>query len=212
MFTSRRQSSHVATQRSTRAEKKAATRELLLESAGRIATREGFARISLDRVAEEAGLTKGAIYSNFASKDELLLELIARLTPGLDFTAEALAQGSLRDVLEFAATAVIRTTQARRKQAILASEFEMLAMRDSKLKRALLATRRWDDEALGSSKEWFDDHAKEFPLPPQQYLEVVNAMAWGLVLRRLLYGADTVPDDVIRWAMTRLLPWDDSSE
>src|SRR2546422_4324449 len=63
-------------ERLTREEKKARTRERLLEAAGRVFARDGFVAASIDAVAEEAGLTKGAVYSNFASKEDLFLALI----------------------------------------------------------------------------------------------------------------------------------------
>src|SRR5437773_1504987 len=65
--------------RQTRAEKKADTRERLLAAAEAIAVNEGFGRITLEAVATAAGLTKGAIYSNFESKEELLIEVVVRV-------------------------------------------------------------------------------------------------------------------------------------
>jgi len=56
----------------SREEKKALTRARLLDAAATVFARRGFAAASLDEVAEEAGLTKGAVYSNFESKDELI--------------------------------------------------------------------------------------------------------------------------------------------
>ena len=200
----------MATKRSTRAEKKAATREQLLAAAERIATRDGFARISIDRVAEEAGLTKGAFYSNFDSKDELLLEVVARLTPGLDLTGELFSLPDLRAVLEYGAEALIQASLKRRKEVVLALEFETLAMRDRALKRALLADRHWDDAATAPIRDWLDAHEDEFPLPAEQYFEIVNAVAWGILLRRLLFGAERMSDDLMRWGLTRLLPWNSS--
>ena len=38
--------------------------------------RRGFHGASLDEIAEEAGYTKGAVYSNFAGKDDLYLALL----------------------------------------------------------------------------------------------------------------------------------------
>ena len=78
----------------TRAEQKAATRERLLRAAERIATREGFARLSLDRVAEAAGLTKGAIYSNFESKEDLIVQVADRLLASLNTTTEMILQAA----------------------------------------------------------------------------------------------------------------------
>ena len=195
----------MATPRTTRAEKKAATRERLLAAATRIATHHGFAGISLERVAEEAGLTKGAIYSNFTSKDELLLEVAERLSPGLNFSEQVVESESLGELLEFAAAALVQASRARRKEVALAAEFEALAIRDTRLKRAMLASRRSEDLSRDPVWAWIEAHRDEFPLPPEQFIEVVNAVGWGLLVRRLLYGAGALPDDVIAWTLTRLL-------
>jgi AcrR family transcriptional regulator len=61
-----------------REEKKAATREALLEAATTVFARQGYVAASVDEVAWEAGLTKGAVYSNFASKDALFAAVIER--------------------------------------------------------------------------------------------------------------------------------------
>jgi AcrR family transcriptional regulator len=59
-----------------RSARKAATRTRLLEAAARIYAARGFAGATLDDVAEEAGLTKGAVYGHFGSKDNLLVALM----------------------------------------------------------------------------------------------------------------------------------------
>lgn len=59
-----------------RSARKAATRTRLLEAAARVYAAHGFAGATLDDVAEEAGLTKGALYGHFGSKDKLLVALM----------------------------------------------------------------------------------------------------------------------------------------
>lgn len=59
-----------------RSARKAATRRRLLEAAARVYSARGFAGATLDDVAEEAGLTKGAVYGHFGSKDNLLIALM----------------------------------------------------------------------------------------------------------------------------------------
>lgn len=59
--------------RLTRAESAALTRRRLLAAAQRVFFERGFHGASLEAVAEEAGLTKGAVYSRFASKADLFL-------------------------------------------------------------------------------------------------------------------------------------------
>ncbi|MEZ2132172.1 MULTISPECIES: TetR/AcrR family transcriptional regulator [unclassified Sinorhizobium] len=62
--------------RLTRTESQALTRERLLDAGRRIFLQEGYVRASVDKVAEDAGYSKGAIYSNFASKEALFIALL----------------------------------------------------------------------------------------------------------------------------------------
>jgi AcrR family transcriptional regulator len=62
--------------RLTREQKQALTREKLLTSALDVLARDGFDGASVERIAEEAGFSKGAFYSNFSSKEEIMLELL----------------------------------------------------------------------------------------------------------------------------------------
>ncbi|MGH9133794.1 MAG: TetR family transcriptional regulator, partial [Ilumatobacteraceae bacterium] len=63
-------------QRLTRTEAQHNTRRTLLHAAGRLFVRDGFVATSLADIADEAGVTKGAVYSNFASKEDLFLALL----------------------------------------------------------------------------------------------------------------------------------------
>jgi AcrR family transcriptional regulator len=51
-------------------------RAKLLASARDVIAREGYEGATIDRIAEEAGFTKGAFYANFSSKEEIVLELL----------------------------------------------------------------------------------------------------------------------------------------
>ena len=64
--------------RLSREESRQQTRERLLEAAAIVFSRQGFDATSVDQVAEEAGFSKGAVYSNFASKEELFMVLLDR--------------------------------------------------------------------------------------------------------------------------------------
>lgn len=59
----------------TRREKQEQTRERLLGAAARVFARRGYQQASVEEVAAEAGFTTGAVYSNFAGKEELFLAL-----------------------------------------------------------------------------------------------------------------------------------------
>ena len=62
----------------SREESKKQTRELLLDAAEAVFAEEGFWGSSVEEVAEEAGFSTGAIYSNFGGKDDLFLALLDR--------------------------------------------------------------------------------------------------------------------------------------
>lgn len=62
--------------RLTRAESRERTRERLRISARRLIAERGYAGASVDLIAEGADFSRGAFYSNYNTKDELLLELL----------------------------------------------------------------------------------------------------------------------------------------
>ncbi|WP_281612870.1 TetR/AcrR family transcriptional regulator [Flammeovirga sp. SubArs3] len=50
-------------------------RELLLESALKLFTENGFHGTATSKIAKEAGVSNGTLFNNFSTKDELVLEL-----------------------------------------------------------------------------------------------------------------------------------------
>ena len=64
--------------RLSRAERREQTREELLTAADACFVADGFHATSVDGVAERAGYTKGAVYSNFASKEDLFFGVYQR--------------------------------------------------------------------------------------------------------------------------------------
>lgn len=62
--------------RLTRGQKKAETRAALLDTAAMIFRRRGFYGAAVEEIAEEAGYSKGAVYSNFESKEDLFMTLL----------------------------------------------------------------------------------------------------------------------------------------
>jgi AcrR family transcriptional regulator len=156
-------------------------------------------------VADGAGVTKGAIYSNFASKEELVLEVSARLTPGLDLTTDLLdASTSVADLLARLGPVLGEAVRRNPAQAVLAAELDVLLMRDAKLRRALADDQRRRRADADDADAWFEAHADELPLPLEQFVEVVNALGIGLVVRRMIYGAEVVSDELMTWAFSRL--------
>lgn len=61
----------------TQAPRRARSRGALLEAAARGLSRYGYGNLVLDQVASEAGYTRGALYHQFASKEELAIAVVA---------------------------------------------------------------------------------------------------------------------------------------
>jgi AcrR family transcriptional regulator len=93
----------------TRAERQARTRVELIDAAERLFSANGFQATSLDAVADAAGYTKGAVYSNFDSKEDLFFAVYERrveryleeVEPILAATAD-IAEGVLDVIARFA--------------------------------------------------------------------------------------------------------------
>jgi len=64
--------------RLTREQSRDQTRQRLLDAAQSIFLSKGFVAASVEDIAEQAGYTRGAFYSNFGSKSELFLQLLKR--------------------------------------------------------------------------------------------------------------------------------------
>ena len=62
--------------RPTQADRRARSRSALLESAARGFSRYGYGNLALERVASDAGYTRGALYHQFRDKEDLALAVI----------------------------------------------------------------------------------------------------------------------------------------
>ena len=91
-------------ERMTHAQRREQTREHLLEAARTMFVKKGLAATSVEDIAAEAGYTRGAFYSNFDGKPDLLLELLRR--------DHASAQANLRAIMEEGGTSAGTTACA----------------------------------------------------------------------------------------------------
>ena len=110
--------------------KRERTRRKLIETTLALVAERGFASVSLAEIAARAGMTTGAIYSNFGSKDDLMLAVMERfmarqferfsaIPTGSDFMADAHGAGEVfRETLSLELTRtedVLSALAARRR-------------------------------------------------------------------------------------------------
>ena len=135
----------VRKKRLTREESKARTRSELLRAANRLFLRNGFVATSLSEIAEEAALTKGAVYSNFESKESLFLAILQSAEEdGPD--AAYINQAQFAPPGTEWTTARLPGHQPSRRHVALFLEMNAFALRNDR-------TRQWVEEA---NAEWFE--------------------------------------------------------
>jgi murein DD-endopeptidase MepM/ murein hydrolase activator NlpD len=132
----------LAPTRLNREQKKAATRQALLDAATEVFARHGFERAPLEEICDQAGYSRGAFYSNFSSKQQLFMEVLERRTADiLAHIATAFADGDTPEQrLDRGARTVEAVLEDDRLWCQLHFEGWVLASRDEDF-RALYAQR-----------------------------------------------------------------------
>lgn len=183
-----------STRRLDRRAMKERTRERLLDAAAVVFARKGIEAASLDEVAEAAGYTKGAIYSNFASKTDLIAALMERritrqaAAAEVDFEGATLEQG-LRALDERSRA----EGEAERDWAILATEFFLHSMRDARA-QAMMAEQYERARSLTADMlaAKYAEAGVATPLPPRDLAIIIEAVGIGVTLQSLL-DPESVP-------------------
>jgi AcrR family transcriptional regulator len=123
--------------RRTRVEQREETRRRLLEAAGHLFARRGYEATSVEEIAEAAGFTRGAVYSNFRDKDDLFVAFLAErmATEALEIASAVRAvsdvEGRLRVLRERFILSHCKDT------AVLYAELQLAAARQPALRRKL---------------------------------------------------------------------------
>jgi AcrR family transcriptional regulator len=184
--------------RLTRAEQREKTRGCLVEAAMKVFSRRGYDKASLDEVAEEAGFTKGAVYSNFKGKEDLLLATIdAHFEQRLDAIKRLLAEEPGEEGTAYAGGMDFMEQLNRDPEYFaLFFEFWAYAQRNPDVKRKFLPRVQRFRAALAQvfeAKSGTQD--VELPIPTEQLSAMLIAMAAGVAMEREL-DPSAVPDDM----------------
>jgi AcrR family transcriptional regulator len=109
------------------------TREILLTSAEQLFIERGYAQVSVSDICSAAGFTRGAFYSNFADKDDIVQALFDQHAgERLDRLQAMLADAPTRNAHEWAQSLLAVTPQDR-GWILLFLEFRLLAPRQPEL-------------------------------------------------------------------------------
>jgi AcrR family transcriptional regulator len=173
--------------------KRARTRLRLIEAAAELFAEQGFHRATLAAVAHRAGMTTGAIYGNFRSKEELFLAIFEAPSSGVNvqFRQGAPLKEQMR-LLGEATVAFLPTAQAR---GVLFAEFQTYVQTHPQMqadveRRAHASVARLADSWRGVISE--DEIGMSLP----QFVVVIDALIAGLIGQRLLTPS-VVTDETI---------------
>jgi AcrR family transcriptional regulator len=187
--------------RETRAEKQARTRTELLAAGAKVFARRGYTGASIEEIAEEAGYSHGAVYSNFASKADLFLtvfeEYMAERAQELAATQVGLDED---EPLETRARALADQWMERfahdRESFLLHMEFIAHAGRDPELAERFGTRSASLREAVAAYIAHFQEQEGIEPaLPPADLALVLRALGIGLAVEALV-SPDAVRDDL----------------
>jgi AcrR family transcriptional regulator len=177
----------------------------VLAAAATVFAQRGFAAASIDEVAGAAGFTKGAVYSNFASKDELFLalmdarvnarvELVRRVTTDAPSTREALAEIGDR---------LARAAVEQADWQLLFLEFWLRAVREPAVREKFVAHRRALRASIAETiREASADNRSVGKWPAEEMTVLLLALSNGFAIEALADPA-SVPDGLFGRVLTR---------
>jgi AcrR family transcriptional regulator len=183
-------------------QRRAATYERLIEAATKVVARRGFHAATVDEIADEAGFSVGALYSNFDSKDDLFLAVFDGHLRWYEERLEA-AESSLDSGRVFSDW--MDALMEDREQLLIFIEFWAYAVRKPKLRRTFAARLAEIRAAMsGAIERRAAETGSELPVPPETLALVLLAVARGLGLEKLA-DADAV-DDAVADLIASLIP------
>jgi AcrR family transcriptional regulator len=171
------------------AERRSRTRAQLLDAAYEVFARDGYHAATLDSIAQRADVSKGALYYNFDSKEDLFLALLEeRLAArAADVTGDGDVARPPQVTPERWASHAIESARLDREWNLLFWEFACFAARRPTQRRRLARELRSFRAGAGA---WFErvlaDAGIGTPVPAERMATIIAALANGLGLELML--------------------------
>jgi AcrR family transcriptional regulator len=193
--------------RMTREQSRAKTRERMLAAARVVFARSGFHGASVEEIASEAGLSTGALYSNFEGKEDLFLVLMEREIDehAREVAAAVRANASVAERAAGGARQWMTTIEREPELLLLFMEFWAYGVRDPavrpKVAERFAQVRRTLTELIVDGVRDFD---LELAIPAEQLAIAIDALADGIA-RQKLADPEAIPDELMGTVIGLLL-------
>ena len=188
--------------RLTRKERQARTRERLIAVAREHFLRDGLGGAVAEKIAEEAGFTRGALYANFSGKEQLFLAVI-------DSSADAVLE-TFQSILESPATPAERLTRmqeafgdlvTRPDWVLLQSEFQANGLRSERIRGAYAEhLERRNLNGARVLRGLAEQLGLRLSASPEEIALVLGGLAEAMAVRQALTGQRS-PEQIRSLAM-----------
>ena len=181
------------------------TRSKIMESAIRLFSNRGYNAASVDDICAEAGISKGAFYHHFESKQALFLALLDSWLQTIDSAIEASKGKSVPETFMQITEAFPYIFETAGENLPMFLEFWLQASRDNKIWEASIAPyRRYHKYFTSLIKRGVDEGAF-VEVEPEITSRLIVSMAMGLLLQSLLDPKGAKWEKVARESTTMLV-------
>jgi len=166
-------------------------RGLVLAAARRVFLARGYVSASLDAIAEEAGFSKGVVYSQFASKADMFLALLeARINERAEQNERLAAELDGKDLADAVPELALSMRRAEPEWTHLVLEFRLHAARVPELSRRYAELHERTIDGLASVFRRLHERAGSTPRYPVHVLaELALGINVGAFLEQLAFPA-----------------------
>jgi AcrR family transcriptional regulator len=195
--------------RLTREDKRLANQARILQAARKVFAQHGYHGATIGEIADEAGLSNGAVYYNFANKEDLFLalldewrdELISDVQAAVGRPGNAKPEHSFQDEMRH----VVQTLKRGREWRLLLFEFVTYAARNPEFRERFAAGRQNFKAALASAlTDRIAAHRLQPVASPGQLAVLVTALVNGLAVDELTEPGG-IADDLLATALQALM-------
>jgi AcrR family transcriptional regulator len=175
--------------RLTRAEKREQTRQALLDAAARVFIERGFAASSVEALAEAAGYTRGAFYSNFESKEQLFAQLLQQRVYAIYRGMAEDAAAGKRPTLREAGQRLAEIQAAAEGRWLFRLWLELLAHAGRDESFRAIAAGFWSGNRALTAKgieDAYRDVGAQPPVPAEDLATAMIALDIGLALQHFV--------------------------
>lgn len=179
--------------------KRERTRQALIEATLSVVEAKGFVAASLDEIAARAGMTKGAIYSNFSGKADLMAAALEQRSLRLD--PDYVAGAPLNVQLRAAALALVKLLPAAQRQQKLNAEHQIYALTDPDFAARIEAVYVAELDRVARMVE--AAYGDRLAMTPRQLAMTVQVLCIGFLHQHRI-TPDEVTQDVVLAAFEAL--------